>query len=945
MPKKTTKAATKSLATLSAIRISGARTHNLKSIEVEIPHDQITVITGPSGCGKSSLAIDTLFAEGQRQFLETLSVYTRQYLDQLPTADVDSIEGLLPTLKIDQHANSVGPRSTVGTITEIHDYLRVLFARVGTVHCLKCGEPIGQQTPAEMQGWICRLPEGTKLMVLAPIVRDRKGLHRETFEQIRNERLVRVRVDGNVFDIDDVPELDSRQAHTVEAITDRIVVREGVENRLLEAIDLALRLTGRLVGISYQRRSETESPNEQWKEKLFSSEFACATCEISYPEIEPRTFSFNSPHGACPECQGLGQREQFSPDLLIPNRKLTLSSPAIVAWKLLPKKQREKALESLDPLLQKLKFGANQALAELSPAQWNKLWVGESEKVPGLSLVVEKNWATAVDARLFEALDAARIISRCSACNGGRLGPTAQAIHIAGNSIIDVSELTIDALNRFFKDTKWTGHEAAIAQTLVTEILHRAQYLNQVGLSYLTLNRSGQSLSGGELQRVRLAAAIGSGQTNVCYILDEPSIGLHSRDNEKLIVALQQLRESGNTVVVVEHDEAIMRTADKLIDLGPGAGLHGGTVVSVGTPNEVVHDSASITGRYLSGKQQIAIPRQRRKGTKFLSIKGAGGNNLKNVTADFPVGCLTCVTGVSGSGKSTLINRTLVPALFNHFNPSQRQSDPFESLVGIEHFEKLVEVDQRPIGRNARSCPATYTGIFDEIRKVFAETRDARRLGFDARQFSFNSGPGRCSECNGLGEKKLEMKFLPDVRIVCPVCHGGRYQIQTLAVRYRERSIADVLRLPIETAAIEFADFPKIFPVLQTLTDVGLGYLTLGQSAPTLSGGEAQRIKLASELATRSTGRTLYILDEPTTGLHFDDVNRLIQLLSRLVEMGNSVIVIEHHLDMIKSADWVIDLGPEGGHAGGEIVAAGTPEAVAANPNSHTGKCLLPLLQ
>ncbi len=926
------------------IDVRGARTHNLKALDVKLPHDELIVITGPSGCGKSSLAIDTIFAEGQRQYIETLSTYTRQYLDQLPAADVDSIEGLLPTVKIDQHSSSVGPRSTVGTITEIQDYLRLLFARFGEVYCHQCGERIGQQTADDILRWICRLPEGTKLIVLAPLVRGRKGKHEEVIEQIRSERLVRVRIDGELYDIENAPPIDARKSHTIEAITDRIVVRPGIEDRLRESIDLAIRLTGRLVGVSFQELGANRDTSA-WSERLFSTDFACPNCELSYPEIEPRTFSFNSPHGACSECQGLGVTEQFELERLIPDRTRSLVNGAIVAWRGLGKKQVLKRLERVAPILKRLSMAPDTPLEALSEKAFQELWVGRDAKCPGLLRAMETEWSTAIDVRIYESLAQTRVKLPCPTCSGKRLGKTALAVRLNGLNIAELAELSIDGACEWLAKLSAQLSGVAQAEVVLKEIGFRLSFLERVGLVYLSLDRAGPTLSGGELQRVRLATAIGTGLTNVCFVLDEPSIGLHSRDTARLVESIQQLRDAGNLVLVVEHDEALMRAADRLIDLGPGAGLYGGKLMAADVPAKVMQ-TESLTGDYLSGRQKIAVPSQRRPASeRMLQLFGASGHNLQNVDIQIPLGLLLAITGVSGSGKSTLINQTLAPALFNHFNLTKRATESFRELRGVEHLDRFVEVDQRPIGRNSRSCSATYTGVFDEIRRVFSWTKQAKLLGFSAGRFSFNSGSGRCHDCLGLGEKTLTMKFLPDMSAICGSCDGRRYNDQTLSVRYRDFTIADVLAMPISQAAEVFQEFSKISGVLQTLVDVGLGYLSLGQSATTLSGGEAQRVKLATELSTRETGRVMYLLDEPTTGLHFDDVRRLIDLLQKLVDKGNSVVVIEHHMDVIKSADWVIDIGPDGGVGGGRIVVSGTPEAVSQHQISHTAKFLQAALQ
>ncbi|MBX3419582.1 MAG: excinuclease ABC subunit UvrA [Pirellulaceae bacterium] len=928
----------------TAIEVRGSRVHNLKAIDVSLPHGEVIVVTGPSGCGKSSLAIDTVFAEGQRQYIETLSAFTRQYLDQMPAADVDAIDGLLPTVKIDQHSTAVGPRSTVGTITEIHDFLRVLFARVGEVSCYQCGAAIGQQTSEDIQRWIERQPEGTKLMVLAPMVRGRKGKHLEVLEQIRTERLVRVRLNGELLDIENIPPLDSRRAHTIEAVTDRIVVRPGNEDRLRESIDLAIRLTGRLVGVSLQT---SPGPNGElgWSERLFSTDYACPHCEISYPEIEPRTFSFNSPHGACGECQGLGVTEQFDLERLVPDRRKSLAGGALIAWRFLGKKQLQKRFDSLEPMFKKLSITSDTPLEKLSAKAWQTLWAGGTEKESGLLQAVESEWATAIDPRIYETLEQARLALPCKTCNGTRLGATARAVRLGGLNIGEVAQRSLTDVNDWLNGLSDEIKGQPQAEVVIEEINHRLHFLDQVGVSYLTLDRAGPTLSGGELQRVRLAAAIGTGLTNVCFVLDEPSIGLHPRDSLRLIGAISALRDGGNTVLVVEHDEAVMRAADRLIDMGPGAGPLGGEVVAVGSPAEVAA-SGSLTGEYLSGRNKIETPTERRKlNERKLKLTQASGHNLNKIDVEIPLGLLVAVTGVSGSGKSTLINHTLAPAICNALYQTRRAVEPFGELSGIEWLDKFVEVDQRPIGRNSRSCPATYTGVLDEIRQVYSWTKGAKQAGFGPGRFSFNSGPGRCSECQGLGVRKLTMKFLPDVTVTCGTCDGRRYNDQTLNIRYRDHSIADVLEMPMCRAAEVFADFPKINRVLRTLEDVGLGYLSLGQSAITLSGGEAQRVKLATELASRETGSCLYLLDEPTTGLHLDDVRRLLDVLQRLVDRGNTVVVIEHHLDVIKTADWVIDLGPEGGAAGGRLLCVGSPEEVARSPHSQTGKFLREVLE
>ncbi|MEX2171206.1 MAG: excinuclease ABC subunit UvrA [Pirellulales bacterium] len=825
-----------------AILIHGARTHNLQNIDVEIPRNQLVVITGVSGSGKSSLAFDTLLAEGQRQYIESLSVYARQFFDQLERPDVDLIEGLQPAIAIDQGQGSQNPRSTVATITEIYDYLRLLFARCGTMACPNCGTPIAQQTPAEIQSAIEALPAETRVMLLAPIVRGRKGRHADELENVRKAGLVRVRVDGEVYPLEDVPELVPQKAHTIEAVVDRIVLREGIAPRLAESVRLALKHGDGVLAVSY-RTPDAEA--SAWEEKLFNTRYACPHCKTGVGEIEPRTFSFNSPYGACSTCGGLGT-------------------------------------------------------------------VGENSEI-------------------------------CPDCCGTRLRPEARACHIAGEAIYEVTARSVSSARDFFASLEFDSDQKLIADPLVREIMRRLEFLDKSGVDYLSLDRPANTLSGGELQRVRLATGIGSGLVGVMYLLDEPSIGLHPRDNDRLIAALRDLQQQGNSVIVVEHDEAMMRAADHLIDVGPGAGIGGGRIVAAGTPDEVANAiGESVTSAFLSGREQLAVPTVRRGVAKSrtLELEGATLHNLQDLSVDFPLGCLVAVTGVSGSGKSSLVMETLTRALSHKLHGALAKPGPYRALCGASQLDRCVEVDQSPIGRTPRSNAATYTGAFDEIRKVFATTKLARQRGYRASRFSFNAKGGRCEECRGQGFKKIEMNFLPDVFVPCPVCHGARFNRQTLAVKYREKSIADVLAMSVDTAVEFFDTYPAIHRQFAALRDVGLGYLALGQPSTTISGGEAQRIKLAAELGGSQAAHTLYVLDEPTTGLHLADIRRLLAVLQKLVDGGNSVLLIEHHLDVIKSADWVIELGPDGGSGGGFLVVAGTPEAVAACAESPTGQFL-----
>ena len=924
---------------VESIRIRGARMHNLQNVDLDLPRDRLVVITGPSGSGKSSLAFDTLYAEGQRQYIESLSVHARQFLHQLERPDVDLIDGLQPTISIDQRAGSNNPRSTVATVTEIYDYLRLLYARLGEPTCFQCGTAIRQQSPEHILETLLGRPEGTRLMILAPRVRGRKGRHKEVLEEIRKAGFLRARVDGAIIDVNEPPELVAQKTHHIEAVIDRIVVRDGVRPRLAESIQLAVKHGDGLVLASYEQRRR--SGETVWRDELFSTQYACPNCRLSYEELEPRTFSFNSPYGACPTCEGLGARVAFDPDLILPDRQLSLAGGAIAPWKGLSPGSMRKHREHLRPWLEAARIDAKTPLAEWKPKQFEQFLHGDEKQFHGILAMLEKEYETTASEPKRQRLDAFRGQVVCPQCKGARLRPEARAVLIAGRAIHQITAMTVVAARELLASLTFPEEHRPIAQPILGEIVARLAFLDNVGLEYLTLDRPAESLSGGELQRVRLASSLGSGLVGVCYVLDEPSIGLHPRDNQRLIETLENLEAQGNTVVVVEHDETIMRRADWLVDLGPGAGRHGGRIVAQGTPAQITADPNSLTGRYLAGIESIPVPPRRRIAvTRSISIEGVTTNNLKNVSVRFPLSALVCVTGVSGSGKSSLLNETLGRALIRRLSGIAPKPGPHTSLRGASQIDKLVQIDQTPIGRTPRSNPATYTGVFDEIRKVYANTRDARARGYKAGRFSFNIKGGRCEECQGQGQRRIEMNFLPDIYVPCSVCEGKRFNRQTLEIHYRGLSIADVLDLRVEDAVDFFQNFPAISRLLGCLQEVGLGYVTLGQSSTTLSGGEAQRIKLATELGRVDTGKTFYILDEPTTGLHFDDTKKLLVVLGRLVDLGNTVVVIEHNLDVIKSADWIIDLGPEGGDRGGEVVATGTPEQVIEIEGNSTGRFL-----
>jgi excinuclease ABC subunit A len=935
-----------------AIRIRGARTHNLQHVDLDIPQQCLVALTGLSGSGKSSLALDTLLAEGQRQYVESLSLYARQFFDQLQRPEVDAIEGLQPTIAIDQNASSRSPRSTVATVTEIYDFLRVLMARTAIVACPQCGTPIAQQSPAEICQSIAALPEQTKVMILAPMVRGRKGRHADVMERIRQEGFVRVRIDGVTHDVEHAPELKPQQLHDIDAVVDRVILREGLADRLAESVRLALKhgegalrityLTPEARDASGLASSRENTAENGWQERVFSTRFACPDCRSSLAEIEPRTFSFNSPYGACPVCEGLPAREGFDPELVAPNLDRSLADGAIAPWRGASAAEVARRRKRLAGWLRGQRLEWETPLAAWPEEVRRQFLLGDGAGFAGLLAELEMDYASARRETQRQALAAYRGRSPCPECHGARLGPAARACRLAGRAIHEITRLNAAECLTFFEQLEFDPALQAVGAPLTAEIVKRLRFLVQVGVEYLTLDRPADTLSGGELQRVRLAAGMGSGLAGVLYILDEPSVGLHPRDNARLLEALRALQRQGNTVLVVEHDEDLIRAADWVIDMGPGAGDRGGRVVAEGTPEEVAAQPASLTGGYLSGRLRIEVPAERRRAAKGrrVELDGAVLNNLKNVDLRLPLGVLTCVTGVSGSGKSSLIIDTLAAALARKIHGSGPRPGPFGALRGAARVDRLVHVDQAPIGRSPRSNPATFTGTFDLIRRVFASSKQARQLGYKLGRFSFNTQGGRCETCQGQGVQRVEMRFLPDLFVSCPACHGKQFNRQTLSVRYRGKSIADVLAMCIDEAVEFFANHETMHRMLQSLADVGLGYLTLGQRSTTLSGGEAQRIKLAAELGRGSGGHALYVLDEPTTGLHADDIRRLLKVLDGLVVLGHTVVVIEHQLDVVKSADWVIDMGPAGGAAGGEIVVEGTPEEVAQCERSVTGPWL-----
>ncbi len=916
------------------IVVRGAREHNLKNIDLEIPRDQLVVITGLSGSGKSSLAFDTIYAEGQRRYVESLSAYARQFLEQMEKPEVDSIEGLSPAISIEQKTTSKNPRSTVGTVTEIYDYLRVLFARVGVPHCPDCARVISAQTVQQMVDRVVALPAGTKLLVLAPVVRGRKGEYRKLFFDLARQGFSRVRVNGTVRELSGDIELDKNRKHTIEVVVDRVIVRDGVASRLADSLETALRLAD---GIA-----QVEPLDTSVAPMLFSERLACAECGVSFPEVSPRMFSFNNPYGACPECGGIGTREEIDAERLVSNADRTLQGGAIAAWATRDSPYWKQTLEAL---AKRHRFGLDKPWSKLSKRVRDVVLFGETDGFEGVVRMLERRYRETTSEDTRREIEHFMVERACPACRGSRLRRESLAIRIADRSIADIVRLTVKDAGAFFDSLALGEREQTIARRVLKEIRERLGFLRNVGLEYLTLDRAAGTLSGGEGQRIRLATQIGSGLVGVLYILDEPSIGLHQRDNRRLLDTLKRLRDLGNTVLVVEHDEETIRSADFVVDLGPGAGELGGHVVALGTPDEIVANPASLTGRYLSGALAIAVPRERRKGSgEALVIENPREHNLKGESVRIPLGTFTCITGVSGSGKSTLVNDILYRALAQMLYRAQDRPGAHDRIQGAQHLDKVVDIDQSPIGRTPRSNPATYTGVFTFIRTLFARTPEARMRGYQPGRFSFNVKGGRCEACQGDGLVKIEMHFLPDVYVTCDVCKGKRYNRETLDVRYRGKSIAEVLEMTVREALGFFEAVPVIRTKLQTLDDVGLDYIRLGQSATTLSGGEAQRVKLATELSRRATGRTLYILDEPTTGLHFADIQHLLLVLNRLVEQGNTVVIIEHNLDVIKTADWIIDLGPEGGDAGGHVLATGTPEQIVRATGSYTGQFLEPAL-
>jgi len=942
---------------MSEIRIRGARTHNLRNIDLDLPRDKLIVLTGLSGSGKSSLAFDTIYAEGQRRYVESLSAYARQFLSMMEKPDVDTIEGLSPAIAIEQKSTSHNPRSTVGTVTEIYDYLRLLYARAGTPRCPDHHIDLTAQTVSQMVDQVLQQPEGSALLLLAPMIQERKGEHLQVFDELKAQGFVRVRIDNRVYELDALPKLDGKRKHSVEAVVDRFKVRADLAQRLAESFETALRLSNGTARVVEMLDADSKKTPKEW---IFSNRFACPECGYSLAELEPRLFSFNNPSGACPSCDGLGVQEYFDAARVVHHPELSLAGGAVRGWD----RRNGYYFQLIQSLAKHFKFDVEAAYKSL-PANVKKVLLnGSTDKIDfryvdakggitrrshvweGILPNMERRYRETESMAVREELRKYLSTRPCTECNGTRLNRAASNVFVANHALPQITSMSVGNALAFFEALVLPGWRGEIAAKIRKEIADRLSFLNNVGLNYLTLDRSAETLSGGEAQRIRLASQIGSGLVGVMYILDEPSIGLHQRDNDRLLNTLLHLRNLGNTVIVVEHDEDAIRHADHVVDLGPGAGVHGGQIISQGTPAHIIADPNSITGQYLSGARSIAVPPMRTplQKDRVLRVIKASGNNLQNVTVDFPIGVMTCVTGVSGSGKSTLVNDTLLQHMARQLNDSSVDAAPCEDIEGMEHIDRIVDIDQSPIGRTPRSNPATYTGVFTPIREIYALTSEARARGYEMGRFSFNVKGGRCEACEGDGVLKVEMHFLPDMYVPCDVCKGKRYNRETLDIHYKGKSISEVLEMTVEDSLAFFQAVPSIASKLQTLMDVGLSYVRLGQNATTLSGGEAQRVKLAKELSKRSTGRTLYILDEPTTGLHFYDIEQLLKVLHRLRDEGNTVVVIEHNLDVIKTADWIIDMGPEGGSGGGKVIATGTPEKIAADSTSHTGHYLQPVL-